>query len=550
MAAYDSGVKSRVIPRAVILILAGALLAACGDVTPSPIASGSAAPTTAGSPSAPASASPSVAPSASPSGPASFPLAVVTGMTNLKSTITVDEVAQLAANGRLVMPCGVQVDQPQLSASTDCRPADRIASYLHRHQQRVALLPPGLVEPATKLLSIAGDGPFGLFGPDLFGDRESRAMAYPITGSSSGDGELKPGWLAYDASRVWTLTNIGSLCSSPLVADQAVGNGRGWGWAFNGGTARYTQPEVVDPPDGGPYDPYQVASVETGNDGATPAVLKRSDLAIADHECPIVSNRGWAAQTGPQLVFTVPEAVVVQWKRKLGLDAVYLAANHMSDAGVAGIQSTLRILDKHHIPRTGLGMNLDDALQPAFLEAAGLKIAIVAFNDVNGVARADATTPGVPWITRENAERAVQLARDGGADLVICSPQWWGGAEYHDDFWPVQQQQLEWFDEAGCDQVIGSGTHVAGPVLVRNGDDGANVVLACPGNYMFGQRWWQEVDEGFILDLSFNGTRLVNVRLRPYVMHLHARPSLLDPQGDGHYVMERVFKYSSFDAPN
>ncbi len=490
-------------------------------------------------------------PSATPAGSQTFPLAVVTGMTNLKSTIGLDEVTALAARDRLVMPCGVQVDQPQLTAASRCRPADRIAAYLQGHQHRIALLPPGLVQPATKILSIAGDGPFGIFGPDLFGDRESRAMDYPITASATGDGAtLDPEWIAYDPSQVWTLTNIGSLCSSPLVADQAVGNGKGWGWAFNGGTARYTGPEVVDPPDDGPYEPYQVQSVETGNDGATPSVLKRSDLAIADHECPIVPNAGWAAQTGPQLVFTVPEAVVVQWKRKLGLDAVYLAANHMSDAGVAGIESTLRILDKHHIPRTGLGMNLDDALQPAFLEAAGLKIAVVAFNDVNGVARADAQTAGVPWITKQNVDRAVRMARDGGADLVICSPQWWGGAEYHDDLWPVQKQQLEWFDQAGCDHVIGSGTHVAGPVLVREKADGASVVLACPGNYMFGQRWWQEADEGFILDLSFSGTRLVNVRLRPYVMHLHARPSLLDPQGDGHYVMERVFKYSTFDAPS
>jgi hypothetical protein len=67
---------------------------------------------------------------------------------------------------------------------------------------------------------------------------------------------------------------------------------------------------------------------------------------------------------------------------------------------------------------------------------------------------------------------------------------------------------------------------------------------------MFGQRWWQEVDEGVILDLSFSGTRLVNVRLRPYVMYLHARATLLDPQGDGHYVMERIFKYSDFAPPS
>jgi poly-gamma-glutamate capsule biosynthesis protein CapA/YwtB (metallophosphatase superfamily) len=277
-------------------------------------------------------------------------------------------------------------------------------------------------------------------------------------------------------------------------------------------------------------------------------VLKRSDLAIADHECPIVPDAGWAAQTGPALVFTVPEAVVVQWKRKLGLDAVYLAANHMSDAGVSGIESTIRLLDKHEIPHTGLGMNLREAIQPAFLEVARLKVALVAWNDVSGVARADASTPGVPWITRQNVNRAVHLARDGGADLVICDPQWWGGAEYHDDLWPVQAEQLRWFDEAGCDHVIGSGTHVAGPMLLRQRAEGQSVVLASPGNYMFGQNWWQEADEGVILDMSFSGKRLVNVRLRPYVMHLHARASLLDPERDGRYVLQRIFKYSDLGS--
>ena len=55
------------------------------------------------------------------------------------------------------------------------------------------------------------------------------------------------------------------------------------------------------------------------------------------------------------LIFAVPEAVVPEWQDTLGLDVVYLAANHMSDRGVAGIRSTLRLLDKHELPRTGLG---------------------------------------------------------------------------------------------------------------------------------------------------------------------------------------------------
>jgi poly-gamma-glutamate capsule biosynthesis protein CapA/YwtB (metallophosphatase superfamily) len=181
------------------------------------------------------------------------------------------------------------------------------------------------------------------------------------------------------------------------------------------------------------------------------------------------------------------------------------------------------------------------------VEVAGLTVAFVAFNDVPGVAEADADSPGVPWINPENIDAGVRRARDGGADLVICNPQWWGGAEYHDDLWPSQVTQLEWFDEAGCDHVIGSGTHVAGPLLLRERADGTSLVLVSPGNYIFGQNWWQEAQEGVILDMTFRGTTLVNFRMHPTVMVDAARASLLDPQGDGRYVLERIWKYAQLD---
>ena len=470
-------------------------------------------------------------------------------MTNLKPAITLDELAAFARRGRLDVPCGVTVVQPILDVSAPCVEADQIAAALKRHQKRVALLPPGLVEPATKVLPIAGDGPFGLFGANLFGDPKSRALDYPIMGSAPADGStLDPAWIAYDPSEIWTLTNIGSLCADRNAAYQAVTLGRGWNWVFKGGTARYTSPAVVDPPDPPPYIFAPVDAVETGNNGVTPRIQKRADVAIADHECPVMPSAGWEPNvSSPALVFSVPEDVLPLWKNTLGLDMVYLAANHMSDRGVEGIRSTLDLIDAYGIPRTGLGMNLDEALEPAYVEVAGLKVAFVAFNDVNGVAEADADTPGVPWINPANINAGVRRARAGGADLVICNPQWWGGAEYHDDLWPTQVTQLEWFDEGGCDHVIGSGTHVAGPLLVRQRRGEPSLVLVSPGNYMFGQNWWQEAQEGVILDMTFRGTTLVNFRLHPTIMVDAARASLLDPQGDGRYVLQRIWKYAQLD---
>ena len=398
----------------------------------------------------------------------------------------------------------------------------------------MALLPPGLVEPATKVLPIAGDGPFGLFGPDLFGDPEARALPYPVMGSAPADGPgaLDPAWTAYDASQIWTLTSIGSLCADRLAAHHAVTLGKGWDWPFNGGTAAYEGAPFINPnPPAGISAFPIVQSVETGNDGVTASISRRADVALADHKCPILTDEAWApTQSGPPSL-AVPEAVLTRWKDFLGIDAVYLAADHQSDRGAGGISSTLQLLDEYGFPHTGLGMNLDEALEPAYVEVAGLKVAFVSWNEVTGPVHAAPGVPGVAWLTQENVDAAVGRARAAGADVVICNPQWWGGDEYHPDLFASQQEAVVWMDEAGCDQIVGGGLHVSGGMFLRERPNGVSLIHAGPGNYMYGQPWWQETQEGIILDMTFRGTTLVNVRLHPYVMVESARAEPHRPGG-------------------
>lgn len=510
---------------------------------------GCASPSPSVAPSPTATPTPQPSPTATPIPPVSFPLAVVTGLTNLKANITLDELATLAAGGQLEMPCGVTLSEPQLTATLACVAADQIVADLHTDPTLVALLPPGLVQPSAKVLSIAGDGPFGLFGPDLFGDPESRALPYPVIGSApaEGAGALDPAWTAYDASQTWNLTAIGSLCADRVAAYQAVTLGKGWDWPFNGGTATSGEPFLNPNPPAGISKFPIVKPVETGNDGLTASISKRSDLALADHKCPIVPNEKWVQnKTGPPSL-SVPEAVLTRWEDFLGLDAVYLAADHQSDRGNTGIRSTLEILAQHGLPHTGLGMDLDEALEPAYVEVAGLKVAFVSWNEVTGPVHAGPTTPGVAWLTQDNVDGAVGRAHAAGADLIICDPQWWGGDEYHPDLWASQLDAVGWMDAAGCDQIIGGGLHVTGGLFLRQHDNGVSLIDAGPGNYMYGQPWWQQTQEGVILDLSFRGKTLVNVRFHPYVMLLNARPSLTDPEGDGHHVLDRIWEASEID---
>ena len=70
-------------------------------------------------------------------------------------------------------------------------------------------------------------------------------------------------------------------------------------------------------------------------------------------------------------------------------------------------------------------------------------------------------------------------------------------------------------------------------MLLRQRGADVSLVLASPGNYVFGQDFFQNLQEGVILEQKFVGTRLANVRLHPYVIIAGARPALTDPEGDG-----------------
>jgi hypothetical protein len=537
-------VQSSPIARGVAALAALALLGGCTPgPTPTPTSSQTAGPT-----GLPASAAPTVQPSPTAAAPGEFPLAVVTGLTNNKAVVTIDELKTLAKAGSLVLPCGVELVEPALTSARACVQADQIAATVQGAPKTIALLPPGLVEPATKVLAFAGDGPFGLFGPDLFGAPASRALPYPLTARLAGtEAKVDPAWFTVDATKVWTLNSVGSLCADRGGAKQAVTLGKGWDWVFGGGTAKYKGPPSLNPnPPPGVSRQLYVRPVETGNDGATGRLVSSADLSLGNHKCPILPTKDWHPSDQAHGL-SVPEDVLPRWKDVLGLDAVYLPADHQSDRGVRGIKSTLTLLDKHGFQHTGLGMNLDQALEPAYLEVNGLKVAIVSWNEVPGPTHAGPTTPGVAWLNEPNVKEAVRRAKAADADLIVCDPQWWGGDEYHPDLHASQLKAVKWMDAAGCNQILAGGLHESGGVFLRMHANGVSMIDAGTGNFMYGQDFWQTTQEGVVIEQTFVGSRLVNVRLHPYVMILAARAGLLDPEGDGHYVLQRIWKYSDLD---
>ncbi len=529
--------------RPAVLAIALLLLAGCtAQATPTPAPSQSSScppaqvlqsglcvpPSVAESPS-----QPEPTPTSLPS--VTFPAAVVTGFTNLKAEISLAELTGLARDGSLAVPCGItEYLGTRIVGGGDCLQPDAIKAQLDRDPKAIALLPPGLVEPKTKVLPVDG--------ADLFGEPAARQKPYPVQVTGIG---LPADWTDYDPAQVRSVISLGDSCPDRGVAFQAITKGRGWSWVMGGGTAKYRRVYPNPAPSGHVGNGYNIVdAVPSGNEGAVARLVSGADLTVDDFECPVVDN--WRVNEG--VVFSIDPAAVAALRRILGVDVATLAANHLSDRGRAGLLSTIDKFDANGIAHVGAGADLDAALAPAIVDVNGLKFGFVGFNDVPGVQAAAPGTPGVAWLTQSNVNAAVTRARAAGAEVLFCMPQWWGPGEYFGNFSDLQLKQRKWLFDAGCDHILGAGSHWAGPMAFARDESGTlHFTMASHGNFLFGQDWSQQTQEGVIVELAFSGTHLAQVRLHPYIMLEQAQANLIDPQTDGHYVLRRVFDGSQLD---
>ena len=507
-----------------ILLIGLLAVAGCTVSTPSP----SVAPVSA-RPEPTPEPTPSPSPSPTPIPEAEVPLAVVTGYTNPLASISEADVGAAIEADTLIQPC-------ELVTAADpaprCLAADEIVDHLLADPTELAFLPAGLVVPTIKVLPVDG--------ADLFGDAGARSAPYPYTASLQLTDD-REGWLL-DTADVRTLISLGDSCPDRGVAHAAITLGRGWEWVFGGGTAEYTAVYPNPVPPGFVGNGFNIVdAVPTGNEGAVAELVSGADVTLDDFECPVVDD--FTVNEG--VVFSIDPAVLPQLRDTYGVDVATLAANHLFDRGTPGFLQTLAKFQAAGIPTAGAGVDLDAALEPAYVDVNGLTFAFVGFNEIPGSLEAAPDQPGVLWLRDENVVEAVGRAVGAEADVIICVPQWWGGGEYHAQFLGDMRRQQQVFFDAGCDHALGHGTHWSGPIEIAAADDGDHrVTMVSHGNFLFGQEWSQQTQEGVVLELAFVGTRLAQARMHPYIMLEQAQTNLTDPATDGLWVLNRIYEAS------
>lgn len=185
--------------------------------------------------------------------------------------------------------------------------------------------------------------------------------------------------------------------------------------------------------------------------------LTEADLAVANMEFPL----GGKPYTGYP-VFSTPDGYA-DYVADCGVDVFLMANNHLLDKGTAGLTRTINYYEQMKedgkIQYTGAyaSAESDSLLCPLMVVVKGIKIALINFTYGSNLG-GSAAWPKLEITNRDRIHRAVETAKEKGAEFIIALPHW--GVEYELRHGKSQESLATFLSKEGVDAVIGAHPHV------------------------------------------------------------------------------------------
>lgn len=244
-------------------------------------------------------------------------------------------------------------------------------------------------------------------------------------------------------------------------------------------------------------------SADRGFD-AVVRLLHDADVVFGDLETPL-STRGYPRE---KLVTLRAEPGTGRVLSDIGFQVLSLANNHALDYGEEALLDTIDVLKRSDLRAVGAGANLDDALAPQLVEAAGCRLAFLACScllpvgsaadvDRPGLAPVHVRTayetnayyqmeePGHPpvvrtWVDSSDLERVkASIARvRGHADLVAVSVHM--GFGFGTELAEYERPLAHSLVDAGADVILGNHVHAVHGVEAYRG----KAILYSQGNFI------------------------------------------------------------------
>ncbi len=409
------------------------------------------------------------------------------------------------------------------AANTTVASPEDVAAAVAGSRRTLGLLLVADVRPDLRALAVDG---MSLFGAERLADMAAWPLrddgpAATAAAARDPDATVDP-----EGTGTWTLAAGGDVMLDREVYRQAVTLGKGADHPWDLGYAAITGRTCCNVSGGN-----DISTANRGPRGAVRALLSSADIALVNHEGPAPD----AATYHPSGFTFTFDASLLPGLRDAGIDIVSLANNHIRNAGSEGVLQTMRNLRRAGIRHVGAGRDADAARRTTCLDAAGTRVCFLAYDAINTVLHAATDDrPGAAELRSSAVRHDIRAARQAGADVVIVVPHW--GVEYTTRVTAQQRRWARAMVRAGADAVLGGHSHVVGPLEFI---DGVPVVYSM-GDLLFDLPRFEETEEGVIVELTFQGSRLAQLDLHPTVIVDRSRLALLDPAADGRVVLERM----------
>lgn len=264
-------------------------------------------------------------------------------------------------------------------------------------------------------------------------------------------------------------------------------------------------------------------------------VTTTGDIVFANLESPII--KGPIIETGQMVFRTDPQSV--EGLKFGGFNMLSLANNHMKNFGQEGIEKTIEYLDEAGITHTGAGLTIEEARQPAIIEAQGIKFGFVAYTDNSFTPNnyeATENRAGSPFLSQQTLIKDIEKLKNK-VDVIVISMH--AGTEYSTR---PNQKQINFAHTAidnGATLVIGHHPHVV--QLIEQYKDG--YILYSLGNFIFDQMWSEPTRKSVIATITFKNEVIESVDLTPLKIYDYAQPGVLNNE-EGQNIVNQMTNFT------
>ncbi|GIU00531.1 PGA biosynthesis protein CapA [Sulfurovum sp. TSL6] len=220
-----------------------------------------------------------------------------------------------------------------------------------------------------------------------------------------------------------------------------------------------------------------------------------SDMVLANLEAPITEKGIPITKCGPNIAIN-PECI--NGIKRIGVNIVNLANNHIMDFGVHGLTSTFETLKKHNIDFYGAGYDQEQARSLLIKNINGTKIGFLGMAE-HEFSIAFQNTPGANGLSIIDYMESYKKEKEGIDFLVVTIH---GGAERYPYPTPNIQKICRFLATNGADVVICQHQHRPGAYETI----GNSLIVYGQGNFIFDPKdkkedWWHE---SLLIKIIFN----------------------------------------------